>query len=65
MASISPDEYELTISFVVSEEETPESVTEFIKALPVGRRMLNAGDNEEGPFLLGTVTDVKITRRPA
>jgi hypothetical protein len=54
-------EYELTIKFVVSPNASGKDITTFAKELH-GSSCLNAGDNEEGPFLHGLVRDVQITR---
>jgi hypothetical protein len=55
------DEYTITMVFRVGQEETPAELSEFVKAVQ-GKTSLNAGDNEEGPFLCGQMIDVQISR---
>jgi hypothetical protein len=57
-------EYRLTIEFVISPNASKEEISAFVKTVQVSS-CLNAGDNEEGPFLHGEVTDVQIKRVPS
>jgi hypothetical protein len=57
-------EYRLTIEFVISPNASKEEISAFVNAVQESS-CLNAGDNEEGPFLHGEVTDVQIKRVPS
>lgn len=54
------DEYTIIMVFRVGREETPAELSEFVKAVQ-GKTWMNAGDNEEGPFLRGQMIDVQIS----
>lgn len=55
--------YELDITFVLDKNTAEDEIRTFLNAFK-NVTYLNAGDNEEGPFLHGQVTNLGISRYP-